>query len=143
MKKETVMAIFLGIVFGIVVAVFMILRTKEAEIEKAKPITSGLKTQPTISLKISQLKILEITEPSDGSIINKKNIAIKGKVSPGSLVVVQSPIKDIAFKSTKEDIAVDFPLTLGENVIRISVYPKDAQLRFQEKELKVYYLDEQ
>ncbi len=57
---------------------------------------------------------------------------------------MQSPIKQLVQKLDKDDFIVPaFPLSLGENTIRVSLYPKDAQIPSQEKELKIYYLDEQ
>ena len=46
-------------------------------------------------------------------------------------------------KVTSDTFSADFPLAFGENVITVSEYQKDTQAVAQEKELKVYYLDEQ
>jgi len=46
-------------------------------------------------------------------------------------------------KVEKEDFTVDMPLALGENVISLTLYPKNSQGRSQQKELRIYYLDEQ
>jgi hypothetical protein len=142
MKKETIIAISFGIILGLVVAALMIFKTKETALEKTKTVTNSHVT-PTVSLKNTDLQNLQISEPADGALVNKKSIAIKGKASKDSLFVVQSPIKDLVFKNEKEDFSFDFPLALGENVIKISVYPASNQLRQQEKDLRVYYLDEQ
>lgn len=142
MKKETVIAISLGVVFGLLVAVLMIFKTKENAMEKTKTVTSNHIT-PTVSLKNTTLQNLEITEPADGVMVNQKSITIKGKANKNSLFVVQSPIKDLVFKNEKEQFSFDFPLALGENVIKISVYPESDQLRPQERQLRIYYLDEQ
>lgn len=142
MKKETIIAIFLGVVFGLLVAALMIFKTKETALEKTKTVTSNHIT-PTVSLKNTNLQNLEISEPVDGALVNKKSITIKGRASKDSLFVVQSPIKDLVFKNEKEQFSFEFPLALGENVIKISVYPASSQLRTQEKDLRVYYLDEQ
>ena len=37
--------------------------------------------------------------------------------------------KDLAFKAVKNDFSVDFPLSIGENIIRISVYAKKPQVQ--------------
>lgn len=142
MKKETIIAIFLGIMFGIIVAMVMISKNKEKEMEKSKPITTNITSSPIITLPVAKFQNFEIIEPKDGLIFNKKNIVIKGKAVAGSLIVIQSPIKEVVLKNIKEDFTVDFPLALGDNVIRVSVYPKDTQIRAQEKELHIYYLDE-
>ncbi len=59
------------------------------------------------------------------------------------MIIIQSPIKDLVFKNDKEQFSTDFPLALGENVIRIGAYPQDKLLRSQEKELRIYYFSEQ
>lgn len=142
MKKEGIIAIILGVVFGIIMAVVMISKTKEKQLEKLKPL-SNIKPSLTISPKEIQTQSLEILNPQDNTIINAKAITIKGKTNKDSLIVIQSPIKDMAFKNKAENFSMDFPLAMGENVIQIVVYPKDNQIRSQERVLRVYYLDEQ
>lgn len=143
MKKETSIAVFLGILFGVFVAIFMISKTKEKNLEKSKPITVGSKISPTVAIPTKQLQNFEILEPKENIIVNTKSITIRGKASKDALIVIHSPIKELAFKNVKEDFSVSFPLAFGENVIQAVVYPKEDQLRQQEKELRVYYLDEQ
>jgi len=70
-------------------------------------------------------------------------VVIKGKAAKDSLIVIQSPVQDIIIKNDKEEFSATMSLAIGENVIHISVYPKDQQGKGQEKELRVYYLDEQ
>ncbi len=58
-------------------------------------------------------------------------------------MVIQSPIKNLVFKAEKDQFSVNFPLALGENIIRITIYPQDKKIPQQEKELRVYYLKEE
>ncbi|MDH7476391.1 MAG: hypothetical protein QHH09_02885 [Microgenomates group bacterium] len=143
MKKETIIAIFFGGLLGLTVAFFMISKSKEASLQKTKVVTNEAKVTPTIILLDNQLQNLEISQPEDGLIVNKKNITITGKATKDFLIVIQSPIKDIVFKNTKGSFNVDFPLALGENNIKILAFSDNTQLPFQEKDLKIYYLDEQ
>lgn len=143
MKKETVIAILLGIGFGVVVAVVMILKTKDQQIQKNKPINTALHITPTISVNNTQFQPLEISEPENGMVTDKTQVTIKGKAAKDSLIVIESPIKSATFKNDKEEFSAQFPLAFGENSILVSVYPKDGQGNSQEKELKIYYLDEQ
>jgi len=143
MKKETLIAIFLGIFFGAVLGFFLILKNKEIQINKNKAIApTGVETK---SLKQTEINFqaLEVSEPNDSSITDKNSVFLKGKVTKNSLILIQSPIKDIVFRNEKEEFQIEFPLALGENVIKIVAYPKDKQLNIQEKELKVYYLKEE
>ena len=143
MKKETATAVFLGVVLGIIVAFVMIFKSGQQESAKFKSLTSTTNVSPTINLNNSNLQSFELVEPKDGSIYSNDTIKIKGKANKNDLVVIESPIKELIFKNNSINFSVDFPLVHGENVIKISIYPKNQSLRFQEKELRVYYLDEQ
>ncbi len=140
MKKETIIAIILGVIIGGGVAFSLITKTKEKQIEETKTVSNVNQNKPTISIINNNLQTLEITKPPATFISEKKTITIKGKASKNALIVIQSPIKQIVFKNKNKDFSVDFPLVLGENIIKVTVYPKNPQLRIQQKELKVYYL---
>lgn len=143
MKKETVIAIMLGIVFGVIVAVVMVVKTKDQQIDKVKPMNTALHITPTISVNNTQFQPLQITSPETGVIVDKNAVTITTKASKDALIVIQSPIKTMIMKVTSETFSADFPLAFGENVITVSEYQKDTQAVAQEKELKIYYLDEQ
>ena len=143
MKKETVIAIMLGIVFGVIVAVVMVVKTKDQQIDKVKPMNTALHITPTISVNNTQFQPLQITSPETGVIVDKNAVTITGKASKDALIVIQSPIKTMIMKVTSETFSADFPLAFGENVITVSECQKDTQAVAQEKELKIYYLDEQ
>jgi len=91
----------------------------------------------------TQSMTFKVNEPMDKFITLSKTVTIKGEGEKDALLVVQSPIKDMAVKLEKTDYKIDFPLALGENVINLSLYPVDSQGRVLQKELRVYYLDEQ
>lgn len=143
MKKETTIAIIFGIIFGGLLAVVIISKNKENQLEKTKTITSTNKISPAISTSKTNIQQLEISEPYDSMITKNSSIKIKGKAEKNSLIIIQSPIKELIITNTELTFSVNFPLALGENIILINVYPKDKQLKSQEKEIKVYYLDEQ
>ncbi len=142
MKKETIIAIVLGISLGILVAVVIVVKNRQLEIQKSKPISLTRVTPSPISQNITT-DSLEIVEPQNGAIVNANSVTIKGKVAKDSLIVVQSQIKTQVIKATSEELNIPFPLALGENVIDIVVYPKDSNVSVKEKQLAVYYLDEQ
>ncbi len=142
MKKESVIAILFGILLGGIVAFIIIAKNKQTQQEKAKTLTPQITTTPAV-FGFNNSQRLEVTSPHDKAIVDKKTITITGKVVKNSLIIIQSPIKEIAFNNDKEEFSKDFPLTLGENVIKVTAYPKDAKLRSQERDLKVYFLDEQ
>lgn len=142
MKKETIFAIILGIAAGVGVAFFMVIKARESQIQKAKPI-STINLTPTISVQSNQISNLEVTQPDNGFITTDTVVAIKGKASKGSLLVVQSPIKNVVQQLKSDSFTVDsFPLAQGENVIKLTVYPQNPQFAAQEKELRVYNIEE-
>lgn len=141
MKKEAIIAIILGLIFGGIFGIFLINKNKEITLDKNKPIvpTSTL-NQKNQNNNIIKYIPLEIKQPNDYFITNENNIDIIGKATKGSLIVIQSPIKDIVYENKQEDFKINFPLALGENVIKIIDYPKDKTFDSQEKILRIYYL---
>lgn len=142
MKKEAVIAIIFGVSLGAIFGFFLISKNKEIQINKNKviaPTNSAVKNQKQNEVNF---QALEVEEPNDAFITGKDTIQIKGKVTKGSLVVIQSPIKEVVFRNEQESFKSDFPLALGENSIKIVAYPNDKLMNIQEKELKIYYLQE-
>lgn len=143
MKKETIIAIFFGVIFGGLVAVFLLAKNKELQLNKTKTIAPTGKANKTTKNIVVNLKPLEILEPKDGSVFNAKSIIIKGKADKDALIVIQSATKDTILKNEKDQFSVSFPLALGENVINITAHLKDSKLRPQERELRIYNLDDE
>ncbi len=141
MKKEIVVAIVFGVVLGLIVAVIMIIKLRQLEGKKNGPFSNEAQISPEVK-NTAQIQQLVITQPSDGTIVGQNSVTIKGKASKNSLIVVESAIKDQAFKNDKGDFSIDFPLARGENVIDIAVYPQNSQLSSQKKTVKVYWLKE-
>ncbi len=142
MKKETVIAILLGIGFGVVVAVGVVVKNKQVQLQKALPLLNTTRV-PTPSITTDTSDVLDLTSPENGKVVTTNSITLTGKVSKGSTVIVQSSVKTVIIKNSSEDLNVDFPVAFGDNIIDIVVYPKDSQLRTREKTLEIYYLDEQ
>lgn len=142
MKKETLIAIIFGIGLGGAVALFILIKGKDIELTKNKVISPKIANQEAVSKPLTTtFQMLEVTTPLDGAITDKNSITIAGKVQKGSLLVIQSPINDKVMEADQNNFQVDFPVALGENVIKIVAYPKDKTLRSQEKDIKVYYID--
>lgn len=144
MKKETLVAIILGLGLGTGVAFFLVFKTQEKKIENTKTISNNITniTKTPTDKNQSDFKPLEIIEPENNQITDKKNITIKGRAVKGSLIVIQSPIKELIIENKEEAFTADFPLALGENTILILAYNNKVQIEPQTKELKVYYLEE-
>lgn len=139
MKKETSIAIVMGIGFGLIFSFLVIINTQKNQsvsqkiaTQKTRPVTTE---QQTVELPIS------ISAPNDGAIIADPSVTIKGKTDKNSFIIIQTQSKDLSFTTKSEDFEQSVPLTLGENVIHISAYPKGSNGKVQEKELHVYYLN--
>jgi hypothetical protein len=141
MKKEAIIAIIFGAFLGAFLSFFFIQKSKTGEIEKLKKIVPTETLALKKKIDNSNFQSLEIVEPENGLIVEKKEINIKLRAPKKSLLVVQSPIKEMILEISQNDISFTFPLALGENVIRIAVYPKNKTISAQEKEIRVYYLE--
>lgn len=141
MKKETMVAIFLGLLFGGVVAVFISFKSKDIELTKNKVITPLKEKVSSPNSSGIKLQSLELTEPADKAIFENNTVHLKGTATKDSLIIVQSPIKDLIISNKQTKFDLEFPLALGENSIKIVVYPKEKQFRPQEKSIKVYFID--
>lgn len=142
MKKEVVIAIFFGIVLGLSVALVTVSKIRQEGGKNIKmPATTSVSKKVTRSASSTQT--FEIQEPNDKIITSKNTILIKGKTEKSSLIVVQSPTRDLALQNKNDDFSFSFPLSLGENVISITSYPKNTSSRSQSKTLTVYYFNEQ
>jgi uncharacterized membrane protein YciS (DUF1049 family) len=139
MKKETLIAVIFGVGLGILLAVFFVLRSKENQLTKAKPISNLTKTI-TPKLKLIEAPTLELTTPVDKQVVASNTIKIQGKANKNALIIINSPIKELVFKNDKENFSVNFPLALGENVIQLTVYPDDKTGSSINKTLQIYYL---
>lgn len=142
MKKETIIAIAFGIIFGAVVAIIIISQNKQSKLQNNKEMNPHSNVTPSIA-KTNVLTALEVSEPATGTIIGKNNISIKGNAPKNAVIIIQSPIKDVVVKAENGTFSTNFPLALGENTITITSYAKEGQIQTQEKEIRVYYLDEQ
>ncbi|KKP62815.1 MAG: hypothetical protein UR56_C0004G0008 [Candidatus Roizmanbacteria bacterium GW2011_GWC2_34_23] len=141
MKKETIIAVFLGLLFGGIVAVFISLKSKDIELSTNKVIAPPKENVLSPNLTGTEIQSLELSEPANNAIFDNDIIRFKGTAAKESLIIIQSPIKDLTFKNIQEKFDLEFPLALGENSIKIVVYPKEKQFRPQEKFIKVYYID--
>ena len=143
MKKETIIAIFFGVAFGAVVAIFLLVKNKEFQFTKSKTIAPTEKAGTIKKNVIANIKPLEILEPDDGTVYVTNSVTIKGTADKDVLLIIQSPIKETALKNDKGKFSINFPLSLGENVIQITAYTMDNQVRPQEKQLNIYYFNEE
>src|SRR5690348_239406 len=119
MKKETVVALILGVGFGIGIAIFLIFTAKEKSISQKKVIIPPI---PTLTAFIPKEQSLLVSSPTNAQVFSKNTVTIQGKAEKNSLIVIQSPTSERVFKTVDGNFTIPFPLSLGENVIRITAY---------------------
>lgn len=135
MKKETIVAVFLGIATGVVIALFLIINSQNNKGDKK--VVSAL-ISPTVQLSTTEAMTFSISEPENKFVTDQKTITIKGKAPKNSLVVAHSGSGERIQQLTSDNYELDFPLSLGENSIKVTVY---FNKETEEKVLTVYYLD--
>lgn len=135
MKKETIFALILGITFGVAVAIFFILSAKEKSISDKRIISTPAITISPVDFKEPPF---EITSPVNNFISTSKTITLKGKAAKNALLIVSSPTINKSIKTTSETFEISFPLSDGENIIKITSY---LDKNVSEKTVKVYYLE--
>ena len=128
-------AVFFGLLFGSIVAVFISFKSKDIELAKNKVIAPPKEKTSFPNTSVIEQQPLVLNEPAD------RTVRLKGTAAKDSLIVVQSPIKDLIISNKQEKFDLEFPLALGENSIKIVVYPKEKQFRPQEKFMKIYFID--
>ncbi|MCA9371401.1 hypothetical protein KC726_00730 [Candidatus Woesebacteria bacterium] len=141
MKKETILAIVFGATCGILVAVVMLISSgglgRDTKIVPvAQEANNKNVTSSTAGNKIANLTI---SQPESGIVVDANEITISGDVAKNSLIVMQSPAHQIAFKNDKETFSYNFPLAKGENMIQISAYTDNSTP--QQITLYVYYVN--
>ncbi|HLC94685.1 MAG TPA: hypothetical protein VJH96_03915 [Patescibacteria group bacterium] len=141
MKKETLITTVVGIVLGFSTALIILFTTTEKKkVQEAKKVIQPKITTSPPSLKEEKRQQLTLSEPEDGLTTTTAKIKIKGQAEKQSMIIIQSPDFEKALKNETVDFAIDVPLILGENTIRVTTY---NQKTTEEKTLKVYYFNEQ
>lgn len=141
MNKESLIAIVLGLVFGVLVAtgvVYMSIKRQQSQQAKTQVATSSATLVPTVAPPaIVVMPSLELTAPSSGSLTEAKTIAIQGTTANKSLVIVMSPIITKTLKLATSTFSIDMPLALGENAITVYSYPENGSTPVQ-KSVYIY-----
>lgn len=140
MKKETIITTLVGIAMGVIVAFGLITATQEKKIQKKKVITPAI--TPTVRLSQTPVKsvLLNLSAPENETLSSESSITIKGKAGKDSFMIISSPFAEKVFTNKTTDFTVDFPLTLGENIIIITAHQGKE---WQQKTLTVYYFEKE
>lgn len=143
MKKESLIAVFLGLTFGLIFSMILIQSHKKPP-KKTKElnINTSLKS-PTIATAKNiknEVPTLTITSPQDNLITYQNRIEIKGEAPKSSLIIIQNVNNEKIFENKNTKFTVELPLNYGANQLTIFAYPKNIQTALFKK-LTIYYLE--
>ncbi len=137
MKKETIIAIILGLTLGACIAIALILSAHRKEITEKKVINSNV--SPTIVNLTNTVEQFDISNPKNNSSVTKDTITIKGNAPSNSLLIIQSKNTEKNIKTTSGSFSTDFPVSYGENVIRVTAY---IGIGINDKVITIYRIQE-
>lgn len=141
MRKETVIAIVMSIFLGVGIGFVVLFQSRKGDEAKVIPVTADTAQKKIVKNVIPESKmLLTISEPKDKTIVKTNKIIIKGKAGKNSLIVIQSPINNTAFKTKTDTFSATVPLALGENTVSVSAYTGSSNP--QETTLLIYYIEE-
>lgn len=141
MNKESIIAIMLGLIFGVLVAtgaVYLSIKRQQSLKAKTPVATASATLIPTVAPPaIVVMPTLELTAPASGSLTEAKSITIQGTTANKSLIIAMSPIMTKTLKLSTATFSIDMPLALGENAITIYSYPESGSTPVQ-KSVYIY-----
>lgn len=143
MKKESLIAVVLGLTFGLIFSIILIQSNKKPPKEtKEININSSLKSPTIIPVKDNKTEVptLTITSPQDNLITSQNRIEIKGEAPKNSLIIIQNVNNEKIFENKNKKFTVEIPLNYGANQLTIFAYPKNIQTALFKK-LTIYYLE--
>ena len=136
MNKESIIAIVLGLVLGILVAggvVYLSVRQQRiqnTQITQSATPDAGLSpvvVPPTVVI----MQSLDIKAPQSGSVTDAREVRIEGSAAIKSLLIMQSPLAAVSQKLESANFSMVMPLALGENTIQVSSYPEGSSAPIQ------------
>ncbi len=139
--KERLIIIVLAIISGLVITTvaFFIYQNFISTTNTAQDRTipdEKISPQPTENL------LLEIAEPADGSLTDKRTISVKGATNPENIVIVSSNQEDNSGKATSDgNFSITIDIDAGANYLIVrSIAPDGSAIK---KEIVVTYTTEE
>lgn len=141
MKRDVVIAIFIGLILG---GIGALLATSLPAIIKQRSLSTDklLRLSPTPPpTTLTQLPTLDITQPKDQSISDNKTVDLVGQVKSASFVLLESDTDYKTIQASPDGlIKTQLNLSEGANEIYISAYDDKGEINT--KTLTVFYTSE-
>jgi len=138
--KERLIIIVLAIISGLVITTIAFFIYQNF-ISKTNTATEKVNTQEAAP-EASKDLLLEISDPLDGSLTDKRTISVKGSTNPENVVVVSSNQEDNSGKPTTDGkFSISVTIDAGANFIVVrSIAPDGNEIK---KEIVVTYTTEE
>ncbi|MCX7996444.1 MAG: hypothetical protein N2691_01635 [Patescibacteria group bacterium] len=140
MKKESIVASILGVILGISVGLGILNLADRTQTRAVQSVDN--RAQAPKPRTESDSVTFELTAPVSETTVSGSEIEISGKGKKDSLIILQSPTVAIVKKLEADTFTFPVTLALGENIINVTYYPKDAKKDFVEKQLRIFSLPE-
>lgn len=139
-KKEAAIAIFIGLIIGLVITGGILRARKALEKTEAKDNSNSPASQKPDSLETqtSQKLFLNITNPTDNSISDTDIISLNGQTLPDTYVaIIAEKSEHLIVPNEVGQFSQDIDLVSGANIIKVTVYTDSGEKI--EKVLNVVY----
>lgn len=136
MKKETIFAIILGVLTGVIMAVLIIVNSNKNTFFTPDTTLTNPSISPSIKFNTKKINPLLITNPANNVIFNHAKIKITGTCSKNAFLLLQSDSTEIALKTSASTFSIPYTLKTGENTIKITQYVDKTS---DSREITIYY----
>lgn len=139
-KKDVILALILGLFLGALIAVITVRLPNFLEKKESAKKTTKVKEQIPESLPPTGLK-LEITYPSDQSILDSSNVNLIGVSHPSTVLIIESVNESLVLESDKNgSFSANLKLIEGGNPVFITAV--DNQGNNETKSVNLFYTSE-
>lgn len=143
MKKDTVVAIIIGIIIGGLMAFGVIyFPNLVSRVFRSNNQTVDLTPTPTIAISTTALS-LEITEPISDAVLFNDKTTIKGKIQPaGKKIIIVDTVNESLITTSADNGEFSKEVTLDEGVNTESVSVYDENGNRETKTITLFYTPE-
>jgi len=126
MKKEILIAIFIGFILGLIITFGIWTANKSLKDNQEEASQTEDVSVLQLEEESKESLSLEITEPINNSISNEEEITIKGTTSPSAIVTIIYQEGEKILEADKEgNFEAEISLVGGTNEIEISTYDEE------------------
>lgn len=134
MRKEVIIAIFLGVVLGLILTFGFWTANQAVKDKKTEKTVQVVDSSPQPSAQIG----FYIQNPENNLVVDKSNLEISGRSQPQAAIVAYSADSQAFTQADEQGYFVfSFNLTKGSN--KITLISIDKQEKTSQKELMVVY----